>query len=111
MLLDIANPHPQAGSQFGGAVSGIGANLIVGAPFNNTAGTGAGIGSMRYARFFAYNVIGGVAWVAICLFSGWFFGDLPWVQRHFEAVVIATQPTLPFLAHAVEAHLPAVALQ
>jgi membrane-associated protein len=49
----------------------------------------AGIGSMRYTRFFLYNVVGGVAWVSICLFSGWFFGDLPWVQRHFEAVVIA----------------------
>ncbi len=43
LLLDIANPHPQAGAQFGAAVAGIGANLIVGAPFDNTAGTGAGI--------------------------------------------------------------------
>src|SRR5262249_1431564 len=42
LLLDIANPHPQAGAEFGGALSGIGATLIVGAPFDTTAGPGAG---------------------------------------------------------------------
>ncbi|HEY7327932.1 MAG TPA: VTT domain-containing protein [Gemmataceae bacterium] len=49
----------------------------------------AGIGQMRYARFFAYNCIGAVAWVAICLWSGYFFGTLPWVTAHFELVVLA----------------------
>src|SRR3990170_4643559 len=36
----------------------------------------AGIGVMTYAKFIAYNVIGGVAWVAICVFAGYFFGAL-----------------------------------
>jgi membrane-associated protein len=49
----------------------------------------AGIGQMRYARFFLYNCIGAVAWVAICLWSGYFFGTLPWVTAHFELVVLA----------------------
>jgi membrane-associated protein len=49
----------------------------------------AGIGKMRYSQFGLYNVIGGVAWVTLCLFSGWFFGGLPWVERHFEAVLVA----------------------
>ncbi len=42
MLLDITNPDLQAGSRFGAAVAGIGNNLIVGAPSDNTAGAGTG---------------------------------------------------------------------
>ncbi len=49
----------------------------------------AGIGKMRYPRFFLYNCVGAVAWVAICLWSGYFFGGLPWVMQHFELVVLA----------------------
>lgn len=49
----------------------------------------AGIGKMRYARFFQYNCIGAVAWVAICLESGYLFGGLEWVTKHFELVVLA----------------------
>ena len=49
----------------------------------------AGIGSMSYGRFIAYNVAGGVAWVAICLFGGYFFGNLPFVKENFSVVVLA----------------------
>jgi membrane-associated protein len=49
----------------------------------------AGIGTMRYSHFFLYNCVGAVAWVAICLYSGYFFGGLPWVTAHFELVVLA----------------------
>jgi membrane-associated protein len=49
----------------------------------------AGIGAMRYPRFFLYNCVGGAAWVAICLWSGYFFGRVPWVNEHFEFVVLA----------------------
>jgi membrane-associated protein len=49
----------------------------------------AGIGTMRYPRFFLYNCIGAAAWVAICLGSGYHFGRLPWVTEHFELVVLA----------------------
>jgi membrane-associated protein len=49
----------------------------------------AGIGKMRYPRFFLYNCVGAVAWVAICLGSGYQFGSLPWVTKHFELVVLA----------------------
>jgi membrane-associated protein len=48
----------------------------------------AGIGAMTYPTFFLYNVVGGLAWVAVCLFAGYWFGNIPWVARHFEAVVI-----------------------
>jgi len=49
----------------------------------------AGIGSMTYGTFIAYNVIGGVAWVAICVFSGYFFGNIPIVKKNFSIVVLA----------------------
>ena len=48
----------------------------------------AGIGAMTYGTFLLYNVIGGLAWVAVCLFAGFWFGNIPWVARHFEVVVV-----------------------
>jgi len=48
----------------------------------------AGIGNMSYFKFIAYNIIGGFLWVTICVFSGYFFGNLPWVKQHFELVVL-----------------------
>jgi membrane-associated protein len=49
----------------------------------------AGIGRMSYWRFIAYNVVGGVGWVAICVFAGYFFGNLEIVRKNFSRVVIA----------------------
>jgi membrane-associated protein len=49
----------------------------------------AGIGRMSYWRFIAYNVAGGIAWVAIFVFGGYFFGNLPVVKRNFTVVIIA----------------------
>lgn len=49
----------------------------------------AGIGKMGYAKFLAYNVIGAVAWVLVCVLSGWWFGNLEVVRKNFELVLIA----------------------
>lgn len=49
----------------------------------------AGIGKMQYRRFGLYNVVGGVAWVLICVFAGYWFGQMQWVKDHFELVIIA----------------------
>jgi membrane-associated protein len=49
----------------------------------------AGLGKMSYGRFMSYNVIGGVAWVAICVTAGYLFGNLPFVQENFSLVVLA----------------------
>jgi membrane-associated protein len=49
----------------------------------------AGIGKMEYRRFAVYNVAGALAWVAICMFSGYFFGNIELVKRNFEIVIVA----------------------
>jgi membrane-associated protein len=49
----------------------------------------AGVGSMSYGVFLSYNVIGGVAWVLICVLSGYFFGNIPVVKRNFSVVILA----------------------
>jgi len=49
----------------------------------------AGVGSMSYVRFIAYNVVGGLSWVAIFTFLGYFFGNIPFVKKNFELVIFA----------------------
>jgi membrane-associated protein len=47
----------------------------------------AGIGKMSYPRFWSFNVIGGIAWVAIFLIGGFYFGNLEVVKRNFHIVI------------------------
>lgn len=47
----------------------------------------AGIGTMSYARFASYNVIGGILWVVSFLFIGYFFGGLPVIKDNFTYVI------------------------
>jgi membrane-associated protein len=49
----------------------------------------AGIGKMTYGHFISYNIVGGIVWPAICLFSGYFFANIPFVQDHFSLVAVA----------------------
>lgn len=48
----------------------------------------AGIGAMNYAQFVAYNAIGGVVWVAICVGAGYGLGNIPIVKENFSLVVL-----------------------
>ncbi|MEK9143737.1 MAG: DedA family protein [Patescibacteria group bacterium] len=49
----------------------------------------AGIGTMDYKKFLTYNVAGGVVWVALFTFAGYFFGNITFVQQNFHYAIIA----------------------
>src|SRR6201998_976655 len=49
----------------------------------------AGMGSMSYRKFFAYNVIGAFVWVFGVVLLGHFFGNIPYVQNNFSLVILA----------------------
>ena len=49
----------------------------------------AGIGRMSYGYFATYNIVGGISWVFIFTLLGYFFGNIPFVKKNFELVIIA----------------------
>jgi membrane-associated protein len=69
----------------------------------------AGIGKMSYFRFFLYNVVGGIAWVVICIGAGVLFGSHPFVKKHFELVIVAIVviSVLPMVVELVRARMAA----
>jgi membrane-associated protein len=48
----------------------------------------AGMGKMSYPHFFSFNVIGGVAWVALFMYAGYFFGNVDFVKQHLSLLII-----------------------
>ena len=49
----------------------------------------AGLANMSYWRFSTYNIVGGMLWISIFLWGGYFFGNLPTVKKHFTLVIFA----------------------
>ncbi len=49
----------------------------------------AGIGSMNYGKFIAYNIIGGIFWIVSLTLAGYFFGTIPVVKNNFTLVIMA----------------------
>jgi membrane-associated protein len=47
----------------------------------------AGIGRMTYRKFVTYNISGGIAWIAVFVFGGFYFGNLPFVRHHFTLII------------------------
>jgi len=48
----------------------------------------AGMGSMSYKKFVAYNVVGAFVWVFSIVLLGHFFGNIPYVQRNYSLVIL-----------------------
>ena len=49
----------------------------------------AGIAKMTYLRYSIYNIISSVAWVALFIYAGYYFGTLPVVKSNFSLVIMA----------------------
>ena len=47
----------------------------------------AGIGKMNYKWFISFNVFGGIFWVGLFLFGGYFFGNIPIIKENFEVSI------------------------
>ena len=48
----------------------------------------AGIGKMNYSKFFSFNFFGGILWVLLFLFSGFFFGNIQFVKDRLTFFVL-----------------------
>ncbi|MBL8008435.1 MAG: VTT domain-containing protein [Ignavibacteria bacterium] len=48
----------------------------------------AGIGQMNYRKFVSFNIFGGIFWVLSMTLIGYFFGNIPFVKKNFEYVII-----------------------
>ena len=65
----------------------------------------AGVGSMRYRRFFAYNVFGAAVWVLLFMTAGVLFGQIPWVKSNLTLIAlgIVVLSLLPVALHWLQA--------
>lgn len=47
----------------------------------------AGVGTMKYLRFFTFSILGNVLWVTLFSLAGYFFGNIPIVKRNFTLAI------------------------
>jgi membrane-associated protein len=48
----------------------------------------AGVGAMHYGRFAFFNLLGAISWVTSLTLAGYFFANLPWVQKNLSLVIV-----------------------
>jgi membrane-associated protein len=48
----------------------------------------AGIGDMTYGKFLRYNFLGVFLWATLFIWTGYFFGNLPFVKTNFHFVIL-----------------------
>ena len=47
----------------------------------------AGMGAMTYRRFMVFNFLGGLLWVCSFIYAGYFYGNMPAVQKNFTMLI------------------------
>ena len=48
----------------------------------------AGIGTMSYARFLGFSVVGALLWVVSLCLAGYWFGNIPLVKDNLGVVIV-----------------------
>ncbi len=77
----------------------------------------AGVGTMNYNKFIEFNVIGGVLWVCIFTFAGYFFGNIQMIKDNFHYLVFAIiglsiiPAVYEYIAHKRQPNVPGVSVK
>ncbi len=48
----------------------------------------AGVAPMRYGTFLINNIVGGILWIASLVYTGYWFGNVPWVKQNLSLIII-----------------------
>ncbi len=48
----------------------------------------AGVGTMKYLRFISFSLAGNILWVSLFCLAGYFFGNIPFVQKNFTVIIV-----------------------
>lgn len=72
----------------------------------------AGIGQMRYGDFAVFSFFGGLLWIGLFAFAGYFFGNMPLIKDNFSGVilVIIAVSVFPAVVKAIKSKLEKQAL-
>jgi membrane-associated protein len=49
----------------------------------------AGVAQMNRWQYVPFTIIGGILWVGLFLYAGYFFGNIPFVKHNFALVIVA----------------------
>ena len=65
----------------------------------------AGIGKMNYGKFIAYNFIGGLVWVTLFTWGGYFLGNIPVIKTnfHYLVLIIIAVSVVPIIVEVIKA--------
>ncbi len=67
----------------------------------------AGLGQMNYRTFFSMSFLGSICWISLFSLAGFFFGQIPVIQKNFTLLVMALVllPAVPIVIAALKSIL------